>query len=460
MVRRTSFLGSLSALAVAGIVPIVVACNGHIGLGNTDSLQPVSTTSAVAEINGTGGKNGAIACAAGWAHPNVCCSAGPDVASACGAWEENPFRACASGSTTYPNLLSCCELSDPTKCVDTSPSGVSLPPTPPPAYGCGFACPPGWWAESGGAVPVSSVSSGGGASSGGSTSGGTLNGSGSSSGGSSGGGIGGEVGPQCCTTVGTATECVAQGYGAVPVSEPIACAGTVGYGGGSSGSSSGGTIALDAGVANPVDAATPPPEDAGIPLPTDDAGTLPGGWFDDGGCGVPEDAGSPYPPGYDGGTASLCGACPPGWSATDPDQPELCCQAISGSVTLCFSQASGPATSIGGGEDGGSSVAPTPVGSTGPSTGSSGWGSGSASSPDGGVGGPSCSGSDSSCSCEETLNGHNYALDCFATSSGSISCSCTIDGTATGAAPTVDSCQDSTAVPNAFSASTGCNFPI
>jgi hypothetical protein len=421
---RTSFFGSLSALLIVGVIPIGVACNAHVvSLGDTgDTLQPVTATAAASAVTATIG-SGAVTCPSGFAHPNICCSAGPDVASACGEWEDNKFRACASGSTTYPNMLSCCQLSDPSNCIDSTPPNVSPPPSPPPVYACGFACPPGWWAEAGGINPGY-----------------------------------GETGPQCCTNYGTGTECVSQGEGSV---EPVStvCAGTVSVGPNGSGSSSGGSTGI-------TDAAVPTPGpiaiDAG-PAPTEDAGTLPGGWIDDGGC-YGEDAGSPYPPGYDGGTASLCGVCPPNWAPPVNGQPELCCQSFPGGLTLCFSQAVGSATPIDEGEDGGSSVVSVPPTSGGSSSGSSGsgtsgWGTAPASSPDGSVGGPSCTGSSSSCSCDETLNGHSYALDCYVASSGAVTCSCSLDGITTSSVPSVDSCQDETAVTNAFSASTGCGFP-
>jgi len=230
----------------------------------------------------------------------------------------------------------------------------------------------------------------------------------------------------------------------VPVSVGCATAGTTTV---TPTGSSGGT-ATDAGIAP-----TPGSIVDGGSAPTEDAGVLPGGWIsDDGGCGYEEDAGSWS--GYDGGAASLCSPCPAGWEPPAAGgQPELCCQSAPGGGQLCFSQATGSAS--GEAEDGGSAP---PI--TGVSTpGNAGWGTAGASTDDGGSAGPSCSGSSSSCSCESSANGHSYALDCYASSSGAITCSCTIDGVATSSTPSVDSCNDSTAVENAFSQASGCGFP-
>ena len=417
---RTSFLGPLSALLVVGMVPIAVACNGKVvSLGDTgDTLQPVTTGTAASEATGTtsNGASGAIACPAGWAHPNICCTATQE-SSTCGAWEDNPFRACESGATTYPNQLSCCQLSDPTNCID---SGSPPPPTLPPAYGCGFACPPGWWAQAAGAITPD-----------------------------------GPEGPMCCSPYdGTGTQCVPMGVTVEPVA--VSCA----SGGAVVGTNGSGPLTVDAGPSPPTDASVPVYDAGPVPV-TDDAGILPGGWIDDGGC-YGEDAGSPYPPGFDGGTASLCPACPPGWSS-NANQPELCCQSVGGGLTLCFSQAVGSATTVTEADDGGTTFVSPPSSGSGSggstSPGSTGWGTAGASTEDGGVAGPSCTGLETSCSCDQTVNGTSYALDCYTNANGTVSCSCSINGTATTATPSVDSCEDSTAVVNAFSAAGGCAFP-
>jgi len=210
----------------------------------------------------------------------------------------------------------------------------------------------------------------------------------------------------------------------------------------------------DAGVATPPS----PPEDAGSTYPVDASC-----YYDDAGTG--------YDPGYDGGSASLCGVCPTGWSANDPIQPELCCQTNSDG-TFCFSQATGSATTTDGGSSGvnGSGSSSSSNGGSGSSNsggtvtvdasvGDNGasWTNGSGPTPDGGISAPSCYGSASACSCEQTVGGHSYTLDCYAGTA--VSCTCSIDGKATNAVPTVDSCEDSNAVVATFTASSGCAFP-
>ena len=422
---RTNFLRPLTSAFLLAVVPAFAACNGRvISLGNTgDTLQPVTGGAAVVAQT-------PVSCPSGWAHPNVCCTASPSSTPSCGAWEENPFRACEPGATTYPDPLSCCSLSDPKKCTD-APSSTPVTTPPPPPYGCGYACPPGWWAQAAGAITPE-----------------------------------GPEGAMCCmTTPSGGTECVAQaGAGGVLSSPPSGSSsgsssgspstGTCGYAGGGSssggGTNGGGPIAIDAGPPpGPADASAPPidggSDDGGIvPVPPADAGV---GVIDDGGCTL-DDAGSPYPIGYDGGPASLCGACPTGWTE-DTVQPELCCQDASDGTRLCFSQASGSATSTGNPSGG----------STSPGQPSSGWGSGGGSSADGGASGPSCSGSDNSCGCSNTVNGHAYALSCTRESNGAITCTCDVDGSPTGSVPSVASCQDSNAVQGAYTASSGCGFP-
>jgi hypothetical protein len=321
---RTNFLGPLSALIVVGFS---AACNGHVvSLGDTgDTQQPVSTAKATAEASGTtpSGASGAISCATGWAHPNVCCSSGPDLATTCGAWEDNPFRSCDGNSTTtYPDLLDCCELANPANCTNTPPStGPVPPPTPPPVYGCGYACPPGWWSQ-----PPGEITPGGGV-----------------------------EGPMCCTSYGAGgTECVSQGSGTIPVSVGVSCVNSTSPGyppGYPNGTDAAVPVpATDAGPVLVDDGGYPVLEDGGEPIYDDasieDAGTT---WPDDAGCSYPEDAGPSFPPGYDGGVASLCPVCPPGWNQ-DQIQPELCCQTLPGGLTLCFSQAFGSATVVNGSE--------------------------------------------------------------------------------------------------------------
>jgi hypothetical protein len=196
----------------------------------------------------------------------------------------------------------------------------------------------------------------------------------------------------------------------------------------------------------------PTPIDAG-PAP-DDGGTSGGPIIQDGGAPAPDDASCPTTPpppdpGFDGGTGSLCGACPAGWKS-DPTQPEVCCTTTADGTNECFSQASGPVGSIG--LDGGSGPPTvTPVGPPG-------WGT--SSGP--GTNGPSCTGTTgSSCSCEQSTGGHAYALDCYPDSSGIFQCTCSVDkaSQSTFASKDPTYCNDSSQIEPAFTAPTGCNFP-
>jgi hypothetical protein len=417
---RTNIFRSLGTGALLlGLASLGAACNGRvISLGNTgDTLQPLTggTVKAAAAP---------VSCPAGWAHPNICCTASASAAPACGAWEENPFHACVAGATTYPDPLSCCSLSDPKNCVD-SPS-VPVTTAPPPPWGCGYACPPGWWEESAGSAgPTCCEATAGGAPACVAISGGpTL------------------APPTECGTSGSSSGVVGSSSGASGSSSGASGSSSGGTNGAGSGSSGGGTNGAGSGSSSGgtfVDDAGPSqPDDAGIGVPV----------VDDAGCGET----APVYTGYDGGTASLCSACPAGWTQ-DAVQPELCCQAESDGTRLCFSQATGSATSVNGG-----TTEPGPPDASTPPPSGGGWGSGGGVGPEGGPG-VSCSGSDYTCACNDSVGGHAYKLDCSAAQAGGpATCTCLVEGVSVGTA-SVTSCQDSSAVPNAFSASSGCGFP-
>jgi len=399
--NRTRFL--LTSLLMASAIPLGAACNAKVvSLGRTDTLA----SKDIATVTGT-----PTACAAGWAHPNVCCTAGPNEAASCGAWEENPFRACDQGSTTYPDPLSCCSLADPSQCEDTgganqSDADVDGGVSTPPSYGCGYACPPGWWSNG--------------------------------------------TGPGCCTQApGGSIECEAPAY-----PEPVD-AGTVIGVGGSTGSNSGGTT--NSGGSGGTPGYDP---DAGVLGSPTDGGviTTPAPGPDPLGPTNPPAPGNP--PVYDGGSGSLCGACPTDWSQ-NPDQPELCCQTFPDGTTACFSQATGPIGVGGGGyPDGGVIVSPPgmPVdaGVPVPDDAPSGAGWATASAP--GSNAPECNGSDSLCQCTQTVNGHSYALYCGVGDSGAIECSCFVDQTISGGT-SIGTCGAPTDIEAAFTATSGCGFP-
>jgi hypothetical protein len=354
------------AFLFAAAVPVIGACGGRVvSLGtNGSDLQQIDPTKVSGSCN---------ACPAGYAHPNVCCESVAGVPAQCGAYVQHPFQSCQAGWQTYPNPLTCCSLKDDKDCIDTP---TTEPAPSPPPYGCGYACPPGWYTPAG--APKSpnegeccQVKEDG------ST---VCMGWGSAAPGYAGG-----------KDVPVATSCGGTGTGTPPPSPPI-------Y--------------VDGGKA--IDAGPAPWPDGGKPAP--DAGDVDGGDVD---AGCPDtDAGPEPPPGYDGGPWSLCGECPDGWKP-DPTKPDLCCRWEANGIEECFSQATGPIGSGGGGT-------PTPVDAGVPE-------------PQPTPGPFGCSGSSpdpntkaQSCSCEGAdASGHKDALDCTVDANGNATCFCTQDGNAT-----------------------------
>jgi hypothetical protein len=416
-------------------LPVLAACGGKaISLGTSDKMNSVAS-SVLDKV--TAGN--AISCPSGWVHPNICCS--DDSAASCGSWASNPLRACSAGDTTYPDLLQCCSLSDPNPSHCTSaPPDAGTVASPPPAFGCGFACPPGWWTQGAGITP------------------------------------GGPESAACCTLDGTNTVCVAQSATeTVSLSPPSTCTAPVTGAVDASVTDGGPAPSSDGGVVGPTDAAVPDDasfEDGGYPSEDGGAPYDDGGPFedardpdDDGGSvvctGPDDDAGYP---GYDGGAASLCAPCPAGWTVSN-SQPEVCCTTLPNGVGECFSQGTGSAYGIGmdggtidagavtdGGtivEDDAGPIVEDAAAATGVSTTPNWTSTGSA--------GQSCSGSDGMCSCEQATGGHTYAIDCYTATNGAVLCSCSVDGTSSGTT-NIASCAVPSNVMNAFSATSGCGF--
>ncbi len=59
-------------------------------------------------------------CGQGWAHPNICCQASPDLAPACFA-SASPFLPCPASWLTYPDASRCCSLGGDDSCVAGTP---------------------------------------------------------------------------------------------------------------------------------------------------------------------------------------------------------------------------------------------------------------------------------------------------------------------------------------------------
>ena len=140
MKRRALLISSVTlAVAAAG----AVACSGQVvGLGTDQEAFTAVAPSAVLPASGA-----QLGCGWGWAHPNVCCLAGPGdfpgLASPCAEPPSDPFLACPLSMTTYPDPNRCCSLTSPGVC--SGPQGPSTFPLP-----CVYACPPGWFDEGGG----------------------------------------------------------------------------------------------------------------------------------------------------------------------------------------------------------------------------------------------------------------------------------------------------------------------
>jgi len=130
-VRSLAWLATLAALG-AGTVT-VAACSGRISNGSVDSTsQPVS----ISAVSGT-----ATPCDPGYAHPNVCCEAGPGQTPACVDYPGAPFTQCGGGATTYPDPRSCCPLDGQGSCVAPPPAPVDAGS----GGSCAYACPVGWY---------------------------------------------------------------------------------------------------------------------------------------------------------------------------------------------------------------------------------------------------------------------------------------------------------------------------
>jgi hypothetical protein len=138
---RTRTIASFGTLFAGALV--LVACGGkNLDLGtNTTQSQQV----APSEVSGT-----VPPCAAGAAHPNVCCTAGPNQASSCVTYPGAPFTQCDSSTTTYPDPRSCCPLDGSGGCAAPPPSGGSSGSgSSSGGSTCSYACPPGMYSPAG-----------------------------------------------------------------------------------------------------------------------------------------------------------------------------------------------------------------------------------------------------------------------------------------------------------------------
>jgi hypothetical protein len=395
MSRSRSAFASLVPLGTAGL--LLAACAGKVlslgGNGNDagSQSQPVSQSVAPNDVSGAVGS-----CLAGWAHPNICCSAGPNTASSCVTYPDAPFTQCPEGMTTYPDPRSCCdyEVLNNWGCLPTaSPSD------------------PG--------VGVSSAS--------GSASGGTSGSTGSASGGSGGSSGGGNVVGSGPSSGGSCTLPCPPGQYSLP-NNPGECCSSDGHGGG--GCSSPPSCACACASNEPC-----PPCSCDSPTPTTPVcPACPPGWQTPQGdptlCCAESDnviecfsqAGSEgWSSGSGGvivGHAADAGA-PGSGEVCTPGQKVRCndCSVPPGDTRIWtgWIQCSADGTSFIGGcvdcapESGGTSDGGAPVAID---------CGGSSAGPDGGGG---------ACSCGGQISGHNYSVDCEPSTN---LCACTIDNDA------------------------------
>jgi hypothetical protein len=236
--RRSLLLPSAAALGASAL--LLVACSGKVL-----SLGTNSTQSALVSPNDVSGTPGA--CDANTAHPNVCCTAGPNEPASCVDYPSAPFTPCADGATTYPDPRTCCALDGSGACTA--------------APGSSGGTPASSSSSSGGTIGSSSSSSGGNPTSSSSSSGGNPTSSSSSSGGGSSGG--GTCGANVCPP-GWYTPANASGN---------ECCQTDASGATSCTASSGGCACPSCAPGQPC-----PPCDCGSPTPTPACPACPPGW--------------------------------------------------------------------------------------------------------------------------------------------------------------------------------------
>jgi hypothetical protein len=151
-----SRLPLLVSLGTAGAF-LLAACNGHVlSLGDGTTVSQVEPSAVSGAVS---------ACDATSAHPNVCCTAGPNEAATCLVYPNAPFTPCAAGATTYPDPRSCCPLNGSGPCQESPPSGGGSSSSSGGisgggggsgggvssggSGGCANVCPPGWYAPAG-----------------------------------------------------------------------------------------------------------------------------------------------------------------------------------------------------------------------------------------------------------------------------------------------------------------------
>jgi hypothetical protein len=144
---------SFSLVPVGAGVLVLAACSGKVlSLGSqSEAVSPSDVSGPV------------TACGTNAAHPNLCCTAGPDQEPSCVVYPDAPFTPCTSGATTYPDPRWCCPLDGSGSCTATSSDaglvvtsssggaaggGSSGSSSGGVGTGCANMCPPGWYVPS------------------------------------------------------------------------------------------------------------------------------------------------------------------------------------------------------------------------------------------------------------------------------------------------------------------------
>jgi hypothetical protein len=85
-------------------------------------------------------------CPTTYAHPNVCCHGGIDIATTCVERPGAVFAPCAAAWLTFPDRSLCCSLEDPKSCVVISDADAATGSSPGPI--CYYPCGPGGYPAS------------------------------------------------------------------------------------------------------------------------------------------------------------------------------------------------------------------------------------------------------------------------------------------------------------------------
>jgi hypothetical protein len=143
MLPTTSWVLLRSGSRILALVAATVGCGGstETSVRDASTEDGSSTTGCTPSGSVAVGETllaGAVpSCAPGYAHPNVCCAAGPNRPTTCTEDPGAPFRACACEAFTFPDPRTCCSLATGSDCA--------APPAAQPedAGQCANACSPG-----------------------------------------------------------------------------------------------------------------------------------------------------------------------------------------------------------------------------------------------------------------------------------------------------------------------------